>query len=84
MQGHPSPGCTPTLCSTLQGGTYSEAERGAAGARRMHLPTALSPVAISTREEKAEGSHAPDAEIKPTSPRNEQQSPEVQTSLTHC
>lgn len=62
---------------------YSREERGAAGARRMHLQTALLPAAILTKGEKVEGSHAPGTEIKPTSSRNEQQSPEVQISLTH-
>lgn len=55
---------------------------GSCWGRRMHLLTVLSPVAIPTKEEKVEGSHAPDAEIKPTSRGNERQSPEVRISLT--
>lgn len=50
----------------------------------MHLLTVLSPVAIPMKEENIEGScESPDAEIKPTFSRNEQQSPGVQILLTH-
>lgn len=56
-----------------------QSRTGAVGCRRVHLLTVLSPVAIPTREEKVEGIQGPEAEIKPYSQRNEQQ---TQISLT--
>lgn len=58
-QGYPSLGCTHPLCSRIQGANYSKEEPGAARARRAHLPTVLSPVAMLMKEEKVEEIHAP-------------------------
>lgn len=80
-QGYPSLGCTHPLCSRIQGANYSKKEPGAARARRAHLPTVLSPVAMLMKEEKVEEIHAP--RCRNESNEKKQQSPEVQISQTH-
>jgi len=55
-----------TLFAVHCKGVLSQSRTGPPRARRMHLPIVLSPVVIPAKEEKVEGSQAPDAEIKPT------------------